>query len=130
MHGAVHGGLLSGSTGSLLGTGRVVHPYVHALDHALCKGDVISGDKDNLAYEAGILGNIYNLLDEVLTRAVGRVGLAGKQELDGHRGIVYNLVQTVKVAEQQSRPLVGGKTAGKAYGEHIVTQGLEDGHKL
>ena len=130
MHGAVHGRLFTGSTGSLLRTGRIVHPHIYALDHALGQGDIVTGYEYNLADEAGVLGNVHNLLDEVLAGFVGRVGLTGEEELHGLGGIVHNLVQAVQIAEQQRGTLVGSETTGEADGEDIVTEGIHDGHQL
>ena len=70
------------------------------------------------------------MLDQVLTRLVGRMGLAGEQELDGTLGVVHDLVQTVEVAEQERSPLVGGETPGEADGEDIVPEGVQDGHQF
>ncbi len=58
------------------------------------------------------------------------MGLAGEYELHRHHGVVDYLVEPIQVAEQQSGPLVGRETPGKAYSEHVAAQGLPDLHDL
>ena len=126
MHYAVHRSLLSGSAGCLLRTGRVVEPYVHALYEPLGQGDVVARNEYDLAEETRLLAYLDDLADEVLTCAVGRVGLACEHELNRMLRVVDYGVETVKVAEEQGRTLVGGETAGETYGEHVVAEVLLD----
>ena len=130
VHGAVHGRFFAGSTGGLLRTGRIVHPHIHALDHALSQRNIVAGHKHDLADETGILGNIHNLLDQVLTGFIGRMGLTREEELHRLGGIVHNLVQTVQVAEQQRSALIRGKTTGEADGKDIVAERFHNGDDL
>ena len=130
MHYSVHCSLLSGSTGCLERTGRIVEPYVHALNHTLCEGDVISRDEDDAAEEPVLLGDFNDLLDEVLSGSVGRMGLAGEDELYRALRVVHDLSKPVKVAEEQGCSLVGGETTGKTDGQGIVAEPFLDGDNL
>ncbi len=55
MHYAVHGCLLSRSSGSLERTCRVVHPYVNTLHKILGHSDVIVRNENNLSDETLLL---------------------------------------------------------------------------
>ena len=130
MHHAIHGSLLAGCSGGLERPCRVVHPDIHALDEPLGDRDVIARDEDNLSEETLILGNLDDPLDEILTGLVGRVSLAGEEELYRTLRIVHDLVEPVKVGEQQGSTLVGCETAGESDCQDIITQSLVDGHDL
>ena len=130
MHHAVHRSLLTGSSGSLLGTRRVVEPHIHALDHTLCKRDVIAGHEDDLADEAVLLGDLDDLLDEVLAGLVGGMGLSGEDELYRTVGVVDDGVEPVQVGEEQGRALIGREATGEADRQHVVAERLLDGHDL
>ena len=130
MHDSVHRSLFAGCAGSFLGTRRVVHPDIHALDQALCQTDVIPGYEYDLADETVLFGYLHDPLDKVLPGLVGRMGLSGEEELDRTLGIVDYGVEPVKVGEQEGTSLVGGETTGESDGEHIVPEILLDGHDL
>ena len=126
MHDAVHGGLLAGRAGGLQRTGRIVQPHVHALNQALGEGDIITRDEDDAAQETVLLGDLDDLFDEVLAHAVGRVRLAGEDELHRALGVVDDGVELVEVAEQQRGTLVGREAAGESDGQHVLAQTLLD----
>ena len=130
MHDAVHGGLLAGRTGSLQRPGRVVQPHVHALHEALGEGNVVAGHEDDAAQEPVLLGDLHDLLDEVLAHAVGRVGLAGEDELHRTLGVVDDGVEPIEVAEKQRGTFISGEAAGETDGQHILAQALLDGDHL
>ena len=130
VHHTIHGALLTGSTGCLLRTGRIVEPYIHALYESLGEGDVITRNEHDLAEETRILGYVHNLLDEVLAGLVGRMGLSGEDELNRHLRIVHNRIEPVQVAEEQGCSLVGGETPCETDGEDVVAEGLLDRHYL
>ena len=126
VHDAVHGGLLSGSSGSLERTGRVVEPHIHTLDEPLGQTYVVAGHEDYAAEEPLLLGYFDDPLEEFLSGAVCRVRLAGKHELHGALGIVHYGVEPVEVAENKRCALVGGETAGETYSQHVGTESLAD----
>ena len=53
-------------------------------------------------------------LDHLLAGPVGRVGLAGEDELDRPVGVVDEAGEPVHVGEEERGPLVGGEAAGEA----------------
>ncbi len=57
-----------------------------------------------------------HFMNEIAARFIGRVGLAGKDYLDGTPLVLEQPFQPFEVAEQQGRPLVGGKAPGEADG--------------
>ena len=64
--------------------------------------------------------------DQVLARPVGRVRLAGEEDLHRALGVGEQLAQAVQVAEQQVGPLVGREAAGEADGQRVGVEELVD----
>ncbi len=130
MHDSVHGSLLSRGAGSLLRTGRSIHPNIHALNQPFGEGNVIAGQENDLADEAILLGYLDDLLDEILPCLVGGMGLAGKEELNRTLRIVHDRVQPVQIAEEQRRSLVGGEPPSETDGQYVIAQVVLDGDDL
>ena len=76
---------------------------LHALYKSFGQIHVVVGNKDYLADELRHLGYVYYTLDQVLPRLVGRMSLAGKDELHRTVRIVDYLIETVQITEQQVR---------------------------
>ena len=70
-----------------------------------------------------VVGELHELLDQLLAGLVGRVRLAGDDELDRPRRVQQQLLQPRGVAQHQGQPLVGRHPSGEADGEHV---GVED----
>ena len=66
-----------------------------------------------------VVAKAQHFMDEIATRFIGWMGLAGKDQLDGTPLVMEQLFQPFEVAEQQGRPLVGGKAPGEADGERL-----------
>ena len=62
---------------------RVVEPDVDALHQVAGDVDVVVFDEDDAAGEARIVAQVGDLLDQLLAGLVGRMGLAGEDELHG-----------------------------------------------
>ena len=69
------------------------------------------------------MAEILDLLDEVLAGLVGRMGLAGEDELHGALRIVDQFGQDIELAEEQIGALVGGEAAGETDRQRV---GVED----
>ena len=111
---AVEHGLHAAGAGGFLGSARVVEPDVDALDQVPGDVDVVVFDEHDAAGEARIVAQVGDLLDELLAGLVGRVGLAGEDELHRSLRVVDQLEQLVELAEEQVGSLVGGEAAGEA----------------
>ena len=92
---AIHLGLLSAGAAGLKGTCRGIHPDIDTAHETAGKQEVIVLHENNLCLELRALAYLVNLLDKVLTCAVGRMRLAGEEENNGMLGIVHNLAQTL-----------------------------------
>ena len=125
VQGTIHDSLLARRTGCLQRTCWGVHPDIAARNEALGNIHVVVLDKDNLAHELRHARNLDDATNQTLATTVGRMSLAGKDELNGTLGIVDNLSQTVEVGEEQVCTLVGSKTTGKADGESLGIEGID-----
>ena len=68
----------------------------------------------HVAAQLMIVAKTQHFMNEVTTRFIGRVGFPGEDQLDGTPLVMEQPFQPFEVAEQQGRPLVGGKAPGKA----------------
>ena len=66
-----------------------------------------------------IVPQVGDLADQPLARLVGRMGLAGEDDLDRPLRIVEHLVQPLEVGQDQVGPLVRGEAAGEADRQHV-----------
>ncbi|CAB5025851.1 unannotated protein [freshwater metagenome] len=76
--------------------------------------------------DIGGVGEFDELLDETLAAVVGRVRLAGDDELDGPLGIEEQGTQPVLVTEHEGQSLVRRHSPGKADGEDIGVENRVD----
>ena len=116
---AVQRRLLAAGAAGLAGAGRVVEPDVHPLVEEARRLHVVVFDEDHLARELRRAGQAVDLLDERLARLVGRVRLAGEDELHGPPGLGHQVVEARQVAHKQRGPLVGGEAAREADGQRV-----------
>ncbi len=73
--------LLAARAGGLQRSPRVVQPDVDALDHVPADVDVVVLDEGDAVGEAMIEAQVGDPLDQPLARLVGRMGLAGVDDL-------------------------------------------------
>ena len=66
-----------------------------------------------------IVAKAQYFMNEVAAWFISRVGLAGKDQLDGAPLVMEQPFQPFEIAEQQGRPLIGGKAPGEADGERF-----------
>ncbi|MPN12572.1 hypothetical protein SDC9_159890 [bioreactor metagenome] len=92
--------------------------------HLFGKGHIVAWNKEDFPDELWHYGNLNNTADQVLACFVCRVGLSGKNKLNRHFGIVYNLVQPVNIGKKQMGPFVCCKPSGKTNGKNVVPQAL------
>ena len=78
---AVEHGLLAAGAGGFQRAAGIVQPHVHALDQVPADVDVVIFDEDQPAGEARIVPQVGDPLDQLLARLVGRMGLAGEDDL-------------------------------------------------
>ena len=116
---AVEHGFHAAGAGGFLRPARCVEPDVDALHQVAGDVDVVIFDEHDAAGEAAVVAEVFDLLDEVLAGLVGRMGLAGEDELHGALRIVDQLGQRIHLAEEQVGPLVRGEAACEADGERV-----------
>ena len=102
---------------------RVVEPDVAARVEVQRHRDVVVGQEDDAVAHLGVVGELHQLLDQLLAGLVGGVRLAGDDELDRPLGVEQQLLEPLGVAQHEGEPLVGGHPAGEPDGEHV---GVED----
>ena len=100
--------------GRLQRPARVVQPDVDAADHELGDPHVVVLEDEDPAAQLGRAAAGEDRLDHLLAGPVGRMGLAGEDELDRPVRVVDQAGEPVDVGEDQRRPLVGGEAAGEA----------------
>ena len=130
MHDSVHRSLLSGCSRSFERPCRIVHPHIDTLDKQLGKRNVIVRHKHDLSDEPVLLRDIHYHLYKVLPRLVRRMSLAGKDELYRTVRVVDDIIEPVKVPEQEVCPLVGCETPCESDCKHIVAERILYGHNL
>ena len=96
---------------------RQVEPEVHALHQQVGQVHVVVLEERHPALELGVAGELVDALEHFLARVVGRVGLAGEDDLHRAPRIDQQPAQPLEVAEDQVGALVGGEPAGEADGE-------------
>ena len=101
----------------------IVDPDVDALHELPADVDVVVLDEHELAGEARVAGELRDLAQQRLARAVVRVRLAREHELDRHRRVVDERGEGLDVAQHQRGALVGGEAAGEADRQGVEAQG-------
>ncbi len=120
----VHGRLHATGAAGFIGTAGIVQPHVHPLHQEAGHVQTIVLQEGDAPAEFRILCVLVNLLDEMLAAPVGRVGLAGKDDLDRPALGVEDPLQALRVPKDEGRSLVGGKPAGETDGQCLrVEQG-------
>ena len=69
---------------------------------------------------------LVDLLDDLLAALVLRVRLAGEHELHGPLGVVEQLEQPLRLAEEQAAALVRGEAAREADGQDFRVEDVVD----
>ncbi len=82
----------------------------------------------DLACEALLFGNIIYMLYQILTGFIGRMGFAGKYDLNGCVFFIEQLPDAVDVPEYQCCPFICGEPSGKAYGKCFGIDGFAVPH--
>ena len=125
---AVLGRLHPGRARRLQRSSRVVEPDIDPLDEVAPDSHVVVLEDEDPAAHLRRARDLEDLLDDLLSRAVGGVRLAGEDHLERALGVPEHPGQPVDVGEQQSRPLVGREPAGEPDGQdRRVERGIELG---
>ncbi len=87
--------------------------------------------KYHAAGEPRIVPQVGDLANQLLAGLVGRMRLAGEDDLDRPLRIVDHRRQSIQIAHDQVGPLVGGKSSGEADRQNVrVEQVAGDLHRL
>ena len=123
---AVERGLHARRAARLVGTQRVVQPDVAAGVERLGHRDVVVGQEHDAVPDLGVVGEAHHLLDQLLAALVGRVRLAGDDQLHRALGVQQEPLEPLGVAQHQRQPLVRRDAAREADGEHVrVERGVD-----
>jgi hypothetical protein len=109
---------------------RGIEPHVHALDQIASHGHVVVFQEHQPPGELGPLDLAIDLLDQLFARVIGRVGLAGQDELHRRPRAVDDFQQPLGIVQQQVGALVGGEAPGEADRQHVRIQQHPAGHHL
>src|SRR5690606_6769436 len=80
---------------------------------------VVVLDEEDAAAQGLALGQLKEVLDQLLSGLVGGVGLAGEQYLDRPPGVADEPAEPVEVGEQQPGLLVGREAPREADGQNF-----------
>src|SRR5215216_761581 len=127
---AVEGRLHAAGPTGLVRPQGVVEPDVGPGDQGPGHGHVVVGQERDPVPDLGLGGEAGEVGDQRLAPLVGRVGLAGDQQLDGPLLVQQQPGQPLLVLEQQGQPLVGGDPAGEPDGQHLGVEGPVDPAQL
>ena len=111
---AVDRHFLAAGAASLVGAAGIVEPDIAALHHQAGDRQAVIFDEEDLAEEAGRQHVLEEFPDQADALAIGRMGLAGKDEYDGLAALFQDTGQTVHIGKEQGRTFVRRKAAGKA----------------
>ena len=109
---------------------RVVEPDVAARVEVLRHGDVVVGQEDDAVPDLGVVGEPYELLDELLAAVVSRVGLARDDDLDRSGRVEQQRLEPFGVAHHQREALVRRHAPGKPDGQDVGVEDLVDPGEL
>src|SRR5262249_52998249 len=120
----VERGFLTACPARLQREARGIEPNVDPLDEEFRHVHVIIFYECHVASYFMIVAEAQDFMNEITTRFICWVGFASEDQLDGAPLVMEQVFEPIEVAEQQGRPLVGGKTPGKADRERFwVEQG-------
>jgi hypothetical protein len=81
--------------------------------------DVVVGQERDAVPHCRVVGEADHLRDELLAPVVGGMALAGDYDLHRSVRIEQQRPQSIRFAQHQREPLVGGYPAGEAHGQHV-----------
>ena len=127
-------GLHPARAGRLERPARVVEPDVDTRHEVAGDPHVVVLEDEDAAPELLRARAAEDLLDDLLARPVGRVGLAGEDDLDRSLLVPEQPAQPLDVAEEQAGALVGREAAGEPDRQDVrverCLEGIEDRRRL
>ena len=90
-----------------------VDPDVHSLHQVLGQKHIVVAQEDHVRLHFGASNKLDPFLDHGLPGLVGRMGLAGQDQLYRPLGIAQEPQQPIRIMQKQVWSLIRGKTAGK-----------------
>ncbi len=125
---AVHFSLFARCARCFQRTGRGVQPDVYAGNKALGHNHIVVLEEYYLSEELGHARYFGDALDKALAGAVGGVGLAREDKLNGELLVVYDACEAVEVGKEKVGALVGGEAACEADDECVGIDFVNDVH--
>ena len=130
VHRTIHNSLFAAGARCFERTGRRVQPNIDTLYHATGQLHVVILQENDTPYETRHGSHLDDPLDQILSRFVVRVCLAGKNELYRPFRIIDDRIQTIQVSEEQVSSFVSRETAGETDGQNIRFQHLLNADQL
>ena len=96
-----------------------VDPDIHPLHQVLGQQHVVVAQEDDVGADFRPADELYPFMDQGLSRPVLRMGLAGDDELHRALRIGQQTQQSLRIVQQQVRPLVGRKAPRKAQCQRV-----------
>ena len=122
VQGPVDGRLHPRGPAGLQGPQRVVQPHVAAREQGAGHRNVVIGQEHDPVPHGGVVGELHQVLDHFLARIIGRVGLAGDDQLDGVLRVQQQRLEPGRVPQHQGQPLVSRHAPGEPDREHVRVQ--------
>src|SRR6185437_5215513 len=119
---AVQGGFHAAGAAGLHRKARSVQPNVDALDEILRHMHFIIFNESDAAAQFVIMAEVQHLMNEVSTRLIGWMGLAGEDELDRPPAVLEESLQPFQVSEEQGGPLIRREPSGESNGQRFGVQ--------
>src|SRR5437867_1081298 len=101
---------------------RGVQPDVHSLDQKLRGVHIVVLEERNVAPEARVFAKTVHLVDEMPTRLVRGMSLAGKYNLNGTPAVLEKMPEPFKIAEQERGAFVSRESPREADREGFRVQ--------
>ena len=114
---AVEANLHAARTARLPGSARRVEPHIGALGHELGQPDAVIGDEHKAQLLLVLFSRVDDLLDELLSRFILRMGLSGEDKLYAVEGEVKEILE---VREDERGSFVGGGSPGEGDGKQLI----------
>ena len=127
---AVERGLHARRAARLERAQRVVEPHVAAGVEQARHADVVVREEHDAVPDLGVVGEVHELLDQLLAAVVGGVRLAGDDELHRTVGVQQQRLEPGGVAQHQGEPLVGRHATGEADREDVGVEDVVDPAEL
>ena len=122
MSAAVRSGFHPTRAAGLEGSAGVVQPHIATAHEHSADLDVVVFNKNQVALQLAVLGEMGDFLDEPLAVFIGGMRLAGEDELHRPLGVLGEFHHFLEVIKNKRGSFVGCKASGEADGQCVGIQ--------